>query len=99
MITVSSVRIIQLLITSFGLQCLQIVKTANDIKPLPLQGLQPMSGTGWTGGAGCLPAALMALRHVNERSDILDGYNLTYSWVDTQVCCAVEHTIKQRKNV
>ena len=44
-----------------------------------------MTGSGWTGGAGCLPGAEMALRHVNERVDILDGYRLTYSWVDTKV--------------
>ena len=54
-------------------------------KQLHLQGLQPMSGKAWVGGAACVPAALLALRHVNEKSGLLDGYNLTYSWVDTQV--------------
>ena len=58
---------------------------SNELRSLVLQGMQPMTGTGWTGGAGCLPAALMAVRHINEKSDLLDGYNLTYNWVDTQV--------------
>ena len=44
-----------------------------------------MTGKGWTGGGACLPAVLMALRHVNERAGLLDDYNVTYTWVDTQV--------------
>ena len=27
----------------------------------------------------------MALRHVNQRVGLLNGYNITYHWVDTQV--------------
>ena len=52
---------------------------------LALQGFLPMTGKGWVGGGACLPATLMALRHVNEMPGLLEGYNLTYSWVDTQV--------------
>ena len=59
--------------------------TSTQLKQLTLQGFLPMSGTSWTGGGACLPAVQMALRHVKERSVLLDGYNLTYSWVDTQV--------------
>ena len=58
---------------------------SNDSKTLNVLGFLPMSGSGWTGGAMCLPAALMATRHVNEREDLLAGYNLTYTWVDSQV--------------
>ena len=58
---------------------------SNELRSLVLQGMQPMTGTGWAGGASCLPAALMAVRHINEKADLLDGYNLTYNWVDTQV--------------
>ena len=61
---------------------------SSDSKPLFVQGMQPMTGTGWTGGAGCLPAALMAVRHVNEKPGLLDDYNLTYVWADTQVLFA-----------
>ena len=56
-----------------------------ELKNLELLGFLPMTGKGWVGGAACLPAVNMALRHVNERPGLLDGYNLTYSWVDSQV--------------
>lgn len=56
-----------------------------DVKRLDLMGFLPMTGTGWTGGGACLPAIMMAVKHVNERAGLLDGYNLTYHWVDTQV--------------
>ena len=44
-----------------------------------------MTGRRMAVGGACLPAVMMALRHVNERPGLLDGYNLTYTWVDTQV--------------
>ena len=44
-----------------------------------------MTGETWPGGGACLPATLMAVRHVNERQDLLDGYNVTYTWADTKV--------------
>lgn len=40
---------------------------------------------GWLGGQGCLPAALMALEDVNNRSDLLSGYKLRLHWRDSQV--------------
>ena len=58
---------------------------AGTLKELPVMGCLPMTGTVWTGGGACLPAIQMALRHINERTDILAGYELTYSWADTQV--------------
>ena len=58
---------------------------SNEPKTLEMLGFLPMTGKGWIGGGACLPATLMALRHVNERQGLLDGYNLSYSWVDTQV--------------
>ena len=44
-----------------------------------------MTGETWPGGGACLPATLMAVRHVNERPGLLDGYNVTYTWADTKV--------------
>ena len=78
--------IIDILLIGFTFSSVKTVET----KQLTLQGFQPMTGNGWTGGAGCLPGALMALRHVNERSDILEGYNLTYLWADTQVILSLQ---------
>ena len=59
---------------------------SNTSKELELMGFLPMEGTGWTGGGACLPATQMAVRHVNEKQGLLDGYNLSYTWTDTQVC-------------
>ena len=58
---------------------------ACDLRPLVFQGFLPMTGSGWPGGGACLPAVMMALRDINARQGLLDGYNLTYTWVDTQV--------------
>ncbi|XP_071947988.1 gamma-aminobutyric acid type B receptor subunit 1-like [Antedon mediterranea] len=46
-------------------------------------GIFPMNGGTWDGGQGCLPAALMALDDVNNRSDILPGYYLKMFWNDS----------------
>ena len=67
------------------IMCRTTMAQSSDVKTLEMLGFLPMSGKGWVGGGACLPAILMALRHVNERPDVLDGYNLTYFWVDTQV--------------
>ena len=67
----------------FGLRT--VLAQPNETKRLELLGFLPMTGKGWAGGGACLPAALMATRHVNDRSGLLDGYTLIYSWVDTQV--------------
>ena len=62
-----------------------VVAETEKPKKLSLLGLLPMTGSGWTGGGACLPAVQMALRHVNQRSGLLDDYSLTYSWADSQV--------------
>ena len=59
--------------------------SSDEVKTLTLEGFLPMTGKGWNGGGACLPAVMMALRHVNQRVGLLDGYNITYHWVDTQV--------------
>ena len=54
--------------------------------PLRLLGFLPFSGEGWIGGAACLPAVTMAINDISEYNGLLDDYNLTYYWIDTQVC-------------
>ena len=44
-----------------------------------------MTGGVWDGGMAGLPAALMALEDVNNRSDILPGYRLRLIWSDSEV--------------
>ncbi|XP_039624625.1 gamma-aminobutyric acid type B receptor subunit 1 isoform X1 [Polypterus senegalus] len=52
-------------------------------KPLYIGALFPMSG-GWPGGQACLPSAKMALEHVNNRHDILPGYELKLIYQDSK---------------
>lgn len=73
----------KVLIILAGVKC--HVASSNNLKQLTLQGFLPMTGRRMAVGGACLPAVMMALRHVNERPGLLDGYNLTYTWVDTQV--------------
>lgn len=47
----------------------------------------PMTGKSWAGGQGCKPAVEMALKDVNDRSDILPGYKLKMVWNDSEVSC------------
>ena len=70
---------------------------ASDLRPLVFQGFLPMTGSGWPGGGACLPAVMMALRDINARQGLLDGYNLTYTWVDTQVNERKNGNKKERK--
>ena len=66
------------------------VHVAQEYNELRLLGMLPISGTtGWNGGAACLPAIDMALTDINNNSDLLDGYNLTYKWLDTQVRASI----------
>ena len=56
------------------------------LKKIFIGGLFPMNGTtGWLGGQGCLPAALMALRDVNSDRNLLNGYELDLKWNNSQV--------------
>ena len=62
----------------------KVAATNESVVDLYLLGLWPMQG-GWPGGVGILPAALMALDHVNADPTILPGYRLNMIWNDTQV--------------
>ena len=62
-------------------------KPTKPLKTIYIGGLFPMNGTtGWVGGQGCLPAAMMALQDVNNDRTILDGYYLDLKWNNSQVC-------------
>ena len=58
----------------------------NDIQDIYVLGMWPMEGP-WSGGQGLIPAALMALEHVNSDPTILPGYRLNMIWNDSKVGC------------
>ncbi|KAH3719743.1 hypothetical protein DPMN_062614 [Dreissena polymorpha] len=55
-------------------------------KELRVLGLLPMTGNAWPGGNACLVSNKMALEDVNAFSGLLEGYNLTYAFIDSMVC-------------
>lgn len=58
----------------------------SKLKHIEIGGLFPMNGTsGWIGGQGCLPAAMMALEDVNNYEELLTGYYLNITWKNSQV--------------
>ena len=59
------------------------------LKELRLLGLQPMTGNAWSGGWACLVPIKMALEGINARSDLLEGFNITYEYIDNEVCLSV----------
>ncbi|UXI15899.1 transmembrane and TPR repeat-containing protein 2 [Sarcoptes scabiei] len=57
----------------------------SKLKYIEIGGLFPMNGTtGWLGGQGCLPAAMMALEDVNNNENLLAGYYLNITWNNSQ---------------
>ena len=54
-------------------------------KDLNIMGFLPMTGTMFRGGPACLLATNMAIDHVNEREDILEGFRLNLVWRDSKV--------------
>ena len=52
---------------------------------LHIMGLFPMTGKVFRGGNACLLGADLALRHVNNRSDLLENYSLNLIWRDSKV--------------
>ncbi|XP_072017779.1 gamma-aminobutyric acid type B receptor subunit 1-like [Amphiura filiformis] len=55
----------------------------SGLTSLYIGGIIPYTGKSWAGGKGCLPAAQMALEDVNNRTDILPGYELKMIWNDS----------------
>lgn len=60
-------------------------QAASGLKDLYFGGIFPMRGGTWDGGQGCLPATMLGLDDVNNRTDILPGYNLRMLWNDSMV--------------
>jgi len=60
--------------------------TLADNKEIRLLGLQPMTGEAWPGGWACLVPVRMALERINADTRLLKGYNLTYDYIDHEVC-------------
>ncbi|XP_077998724.1 gamma-aminobutyric acid type B receptor subunit 2-like [Glandiceps talaboti] len=62
----------------------QLIISSNARSALNLAGLFPFDTYEWAGGQGSLPAAELALSHVNAREDILHGYELKMIWKDSK---------------
>lgn len=45
----------------------------------------PMTGKGWVGGSSCALPSRLAIDDINASPNILAGYNLTYSYIDSEV--------------
>lgn len=69
--------------TDYVLWCLLLYVV--DGRQLRILGLQPMSGFIWTGGPACVAPIQMAIDDVHAHPGLLDGYNLTFDLVDSQV--------------
>ena len=54
-------------------------------KTLNIMGLFSVTGQNWPGGGACLPAAEMAIRHLNDRDDIFPNFKLNMIWRDGKV--------------
>ena len=61
------------------------LSSAEEPKDVYVLALLPMTGTVWPGGKAILMVANMALEFINNRSDILEGYNLKLIVTDTKV--------------
>jgi hypothetical protein len=64
---------------------LNIVNTTEELKTLNAVAFLSQTGTIWPGGWACQAAMQMALDHIEDREDILDGYTINMTWTDTQV--------------
>lgn len=55
------------------------------VKMLKMLGLQSITGDAWSGGWPCHMAVEMALDGINMHPEVLDGYNLSYDYIDDEV--------------
>ncbi|XP_055601301.1 gamma-aminobutyric acid type B receptor subunit 1 [Uranotaenia lowii] len=61
------------------------IDAASGYNQLHIGGIFPINGKGgWQGGQACMPAAKLALQDVNEKEDLLPGFNLTLHSNDSE---------------
>ena len=53
--------------------------------PLYIMGLFPITGDNFQRGPSARIATQLALEHINDREDILPGYEVKINWIDTEV--------------
>lgn len=62
------------------------INVVSGYNQLHIGGIFPINGKGgWQGGQACMPAAKLALQDVNEKEDLLPGFNLTLHSNDSEV--------------
>ena len=84
-----SSKVISIQVYVFVLCLFKIIaaEEGNDIKELRILGFLAMTGqSGWLGGPAQLPAMRMAIDDTDAYKGLLDGYKLTYTVYDEQVC-------------
>ena len=74
-----------LYVLTFYLFALRMNFITAEPKTLNIMGLFPITGETWPGGWPCLTAVNMALRHIDQRDDILKDYKLNLTWRDSKV--------------
>ncbi|XP_055634999.1 gamma-aminobutyric acid type B receptor subunit 1 [Toxorhynchites rutilus septentrionalis] len=61
------------------------IHVVSGYNQLHIGGIFPINGKGgWQGGQACMPAAKLALQDVNEKEDLLPGFNLTLHSNDSE---------------
>ncbi len=68
-------------ILSLVTNCLWSVSGSTELHIL---GLFPITGV-WDGGQSLLNAAQLAVEDINQREDVLPGYNINLTWRDSNV--------------
>lgn len=74
-----------------------------ELSELHIGGIFPIAGKGgWQGGQACMPAARLALEDVNDRKNLLPGFQLTLHSNDSEVSvrlCTCSRAIKSAQTV
>lgn len=71
--------------------CILLSIQCEGDKELRMLTLLPMTGEAWPGGWSCLVPVQMAVDGINAHADLLQGYRLTFEYVDHEVRCFVKY--------